>query len=238
MSFPSWVDVDRKELLKFFAIVIQFGVVTVPYRRDAWSTGRNEQTWIKSVMSRNRFEQILRAFHWKDVSVYTAEQRKEMKRVNPFWRIAEFLAELSENFSKYFQLGQYIDIDEMSIPFKGRHICRCYNPKKPEKWHFKAFGLNDSVTGYLFSFYLYQGSAEKRPQNMPATLYPVYMLTRNAILHGINHILCLDNWYTRIGVFEMLRPLGIHVVGTVKVNKKGLPKEGIFKKSGHGKERG
>jgi hypothetical protein len=51
---------------------------------------------------------------------------------------------LSSAFLKEFHCPQFIDIDEQSIPWKGRHKCRCYNP--PEKFHFKIFALNDAHT--------------------------------------------------------------------------------------------
>ena len=54
------------------------------------------------------------------------------------------------------------DVDELCIGFKGRHKCKCYNKDKPNKWRFKAFCVNDSVTGCLFDFYLYGGKNEDK----------------------------------------------------------------------------
>ena len=45
---------------------------------------------------------------------------------------------------------------------KLRHIAVQYNKDKPNKWHIKGFGLNDSRTGYLSNFYLYQGSYQDK----------------------------------------------------------------------------
>ena len=45
-------------------------------------------------------------------------------------------------------------------------FARCYNPNKPEKWHFKCFALNDSLTGYMINVYLHEGSAEIRSSNV------------------------------------------------------------------------
>jgi hypothetical protein len=104
-------------------------------------------------MSARKFERIMGAWHWKVIP-------EVAKAANPFYCIDGFVEKLARNAQKYWYLGQYIDIDEMSIYFKGRHKCKCYNPAKPEKWHFKAFCLNDGDTGYLWNFYLYNGAAE------------------------------------------------------------------------------
>ena len=71
---------------------------------------------------------------------------------------------------------------------------------------------------------------------MSATLYPVHTLTKCEDYHHIRHVLYLDNWYTSIETCELGIEREIHVVGTVKVNRKGLPREGIFPKTGAGKQ--
>ena len=66
------------------------------------------------------------------------------------------------------------------IPWKGRQTYRSMlysiKNKQTEKWHFKCYALNDSRTGYMHNVYLYEGSAEHRPDNIPATLYPITKL--------------------------------------------------------------
>ncbi len=58
---------------------------------------------------------------------------------------------------------------------------------------------------------------------MHATLFPVWKLTDNVILHHKNHICHTNNWYTSLALIVLSLDLGIHGVGTVKGNKKGLP---------------
>ncbi len=113
-----------------------------------------------------------------------------------------------------------------------------YNASKPEKWHFKIFALNDSAAGYMSNFYLYHGKEEDRPPEIAATMYPItQLLTKN--YHHKNHILYTDNWYTSIPVLTYVRSKGCHLVGTIKANKKGLPRDAIFSDSGpHKKQRG
>jgi hypothetical protein len=148
---------------------------------------------------------------------------RQRVKANPFFQVDGFCDTLSNLYSTYYNLGQFIDVDKMSIYFKGRHKCCCYNPNKPEKWHLKSFCLNNADTGYLFNFYLYH-SAEVRPLGVSATAHPVIVLTTNNRIHYRNHILCLDNWYTSIDLAVLLmKQKGIHIVGTIKGNRKGLP---------------
>jgi hypothetical protein len=102
---------------------------------------------------------------------------------------------------------------------------------KPNKWHFKAFCLNDDATEYLSNFFLYRRRDEQRPAGMPATLFPVIKLTEPIMYHGKGHIMALDNWYTSTIVCRILiqAPLRMDVVGTCRVNRQGLPKANIYK---------
>lgn len=109
------------------------------------------------------------------------------------------------------------------MPWKGRHKCRCYNPSKPSKFHFKIFGLNDADTGYLSNFYLYQGKAEARPADVPATLYPLTKQLPHPQYINLNHIIATDNWYTSIAAAEFVKTtIQADYIGTIKTNKSHL----------------
>ena len=122
-------------------------------------------------MSRDRFWKISSNLHWMDTSFYTEEEKRQRKQQDGFWTVKEFLDMLSANFQFYYECGQYLSIDEMCIFFKGRHKCKCYNPNKPNKWHFKFYCLCDAITGYLSKFDAYKGKDEARPPNMSARVW-------------------------------------------------------------------
>ena len=155
-------------------------------------------------MTESRFSALLRAWHYEDYTEYTANDLKEFKKTDPFWLVKRFVTLIARYFEELFNPGQKMDIDEQSIPWKGKHRCRCYNPKKPEKWHFKVFSLNDAETGYMCNFYLYEGSAENRPVDVPATEYPFHKLLQNDKYENKNHIIFADNWYTSINTLTFV----------------------------------
>ena len=126
-------------------------------------------------------------------------------------------------FGVMMKPGQFLDIDEQCIPWKGRHKCRCYNKSKPVKRHFKVSSLNNSTNGYQERFKIYRGKAEERPEHISATAYPAYFLLENEKYHNKNHILFTDNWFTSFEQLKICMNYGIHMVGTVQKKRKGVP---------------
>ena len=234
----GWTNLTVPEFKAFIAIIMELGKVKYPSRESAFDKGIHGSKFISIVgLSIARFNQIVIAWRYEDFSQLTLEQLAGTKRDNPFWPIKALAEELSSKFQSMYQCGQAMDIDEQTVPFKGRHKCRCYNPKKIYKWHFKLYALNDSKCGYMSNFFLYQGKAEIRPAGVTATQWPVQKLLSPRQYQNLNHIICTDNWYTSISVLLFLASIGCAFVGTIKVNKSGLPTVGIFPKTGRGKKR-
>lgn len=231
-----WKDVSPGEFKAFLAVCLALGFVKYPDRDTAFNDSEFGCTFIKRLMTLRRFEQILRAWHWKDMSKVTQEQRAEFKEANPFWAVDEFCSKMSGVCQSLYTCSQYVDVDEQCIPWKGRHKCRCYNPNKPEKFHFKIFSLNDSKSRYQWNFYLYRGASEIRPDGISATMYPVTKLFNEKLWHS-KHILFLDNWYTGLPLLTWIIRTGSELIGTVKVNKEGLPAAGKMSKTGPNKKK-
>jgi hypothetical protein len=229
---------DKTELRKLWACFLYLGVIKVSQRELIWKEKSIFAIpFIQKLFTRNQFEELLHCVHWKDASQLSLAQRRLENGKDAFWTVESFLGKLTENFRKYYVTGREVDIDEMSIYFKGRHRCKCYNPNKPEKWHFKAYCLNCAETGYLWNFFMYRGRDEERDENVSATLYPVVKLLSHSEYDNKGHVLSLDNWYTSMDAAKVVKEKGMDLVGTIRVNKKGIPKKGIFKKTGKDKKR-
>ena len=131
-------------------------------------------------MSRDRFEQIFRCLHFTNVFpdgvAIPQEERQTRNKEEPFWLMGDFIKELAWNSMRYVIPSSRVSIDEMSVWFKGKHRCRCFNPNKPEKFHLKAFCLNDPETGYYYIFtkevkMIWKLSGNKWQQRWPHVLY-------------------------------------------------------------------
>lgn len=239
----EWRDVDVPEMKLFLAIVMYMGVVRVPSRDAVFDRGGLfGQEWVFSKMSKERFDALSRCLHSDAPSDLTQAERERMNKEDPFWQTDKFCEELAQNFMHYWIMGQCADLDECTCGFRGKHKCRCFNPAKPHKYHFKMFSWNCAETGYCFCFYWYRGKEEHRPANVPATLWPVMKLTERVIAaqprigyKGNNFILTTDNWYTSIHEAIYLARHSIHCCGTLRANRvsSAAPPEGaVIKKTG------
>jgi Transposase IS4 len=181
----GWTELTVDEFKAFLAVIIYFGYIKYPNRTVAFERGEFGSPFVRRLFTLQRFNSILRAWHWEDYSKTTDADRKVLKKKDPFWIVQSFAVHLSAAFAKAFFCHQFIDIDEQSVPWKGRHKCRCYNPAKPAKFHFKIFALNDSLTRYQPGFYLYGGASEQRPAQWPATVWPIVKLLAHVAVNGM-----------------------------------------------------
>ena len=106
---------------------------------------------VSSVMSRNRFESILRTVHFVN-NLSISEDDKKQDRL---WKIRPWLSILREKFLTVTP-EEHHAVDEIMVAFKGKSLMRQYMPNKPHKWGFKIWGRS-GVSGYLYDFDVYQG---------------------------------------------------------------------------------
>ena len=126
----DWKPMPVDEFFAFLGIVLHLGIVTYPTRSHVWDAGFTGSRYVRSIMSKPRFEQILHAWHYTDYSDYTDEEIKANKAADPFWAVRAFTKALAEQCQRIYNPPMMLGIDEQTIPWKGRHKCRCYNPKK------------------------------------------------------------------------------------------------------------
>jgi len=246
--FDRWYDAVPAEMWSWIACVIYLGVCKVNNREAAWSRSSIfGQPSLYSRMSLERFEAIARCLHVEAPHALDEAERTRRMNGDAFWQIEAFARALSDNFTNYINVGQFMDLDECTCGFRGRHRCRCFNPKKPKKYHFKQFCINCAVTGYIIAFYWYRGKTEQRPPRMPATLWPlvhlverINALTNNRLKVG-NHVMATDNWYTSLQAARFCHATGLHYVGTLRsnrINSASPPPGVIFPKSAATRARG
>ncbi len=87
-------------------------------------------TFISSIMARDRFLQIFYNLHLADNSL---EPKRESKEYSKIYKVKNFTEILRRNFQKNYNFGSYDTIDESMIKFKGRSSLKQYLPLKPIK---------------------------------------------------------------------------------------------------------
>ena len=200
---------------------IQMGMCQLPTLRDYWY-GIRAQPAIAKRMSYRKFTALCVDLHYIDTSAFSADECAEKKEKNKFWKMGGFEEALNLVFKRHRCYHCDLTLDEFTVPFKGRHACRCFNPNKPEKYHLKGFSLNEAVTGYCLQFLLYQGKDEKRPKGICATQWPALFLLGSvpSVQHKGYH-LWADNWFTGFKTIDSGLGFGVGYTGTAKVSRLG-----------------
>ncbi|XP_066974315.1 piggyBac transposable element-derived protein 4-like [Macrobrachium rosenbergii] len=168
-------------------------------------------------MARNKFELILRFIHFADNSRSDGSDR--------LFKLRPLIQLLSRNFKK-FTPGEKVVIDESMVLFRGRTILRQYNPSKSHKYGLKVYKLC-SVDGYTWEFMIYKGKGD----NAPGIEHAEY-ITR-ALMDGLlseGRTLYIDNFYSSVPLSRYLLGKSTYVCGTLRVNRKYVPKSVTRKK--------
>lgn len=236
----SWIDVTVEEFRAFLGLCFLMGVIDKPQTKQYWSTSPLLNTpYFPEIMTRDRFTQIMRYIHFVDNSRNPNDGiATNDANYDTLWKVRWILDALNSKFKSEYVPKQNISIDETMIPFKGMVHFKQYLPAKPTKWGIKAWCLAESDTGYVSQFIIYTGKQERAHRNL--SHHVVIELMQSAGLLGRGYKLFVDNFYTAVDLFtELWEDHQTAACGTVRINRRGLPRDIIAKKpAGLGRERG
>ena len=210
-GMADWKPVDGAEMKKFFGLLFMMGLNQRPSIKHFWSTHRLWASFYRKVMSRNRFEDILRYLHVVD----NRSSQDSSATQDPLWKLRPFVDRLLSRFKTSFEPGKELSLDEGTCPFKGRVSFRTYNPRKPHKWGLKLYEVCDSATGYCLAFKIASGESS-------SVKGIVVELMENYLYKG--HELYVDRYYTSIPLFQELYAKYTLAVGTCQITRRGMPK--------------
>ena len=100
-------------------------------------------------MSRNHFQNILWNLHVSDPDE-TNPPKGEADH-DPLFLVRPMVDMMQRNFHTKYRPGKELSLDESMCPFKGRVHFKCYNPKKPNRFHIKLFMVSEPSTGYILA---------------------------------------------------------------------------------------
>ncbi|XP_067623316.1 piggyBac transposable element-derived protein 4-like [Eurosta solidaginis] len=212
--------ISNEEAKAFFGMNYVMSYHFLPTFRNYWSTDSDMGVpYIANVMTISRFEEIRRNLHFSDNS-------KEPRRTDINYDRAYKIRPVLEHFNRAFQSSMTNTktqaIDKHMIKFKGHNIMRQYVKNKPIKWGFKLWCRADSSTGYLFQFDLYTGRKNSGPKTRLGESV-VLQLCEN--LQGIGCELYFGNFFNSPNLQYKLKKLNIKACGTVRSNRKYMPKQ-------------
>ncbi|CAB3232682.1 unnamed protein product [Arctia plantaginis] len=172
-----------------------------------------------SVMSRERFEFLLRCLRMDDKSLRpTLRSDDAFVPVRNIWEI--FINQCRLNYVP----GSNLTVDEQLLGFRGRCPFRMYIPNKPDKYGIKFPMMCDASTKYMIDAIPYLGKSTKT-NGLPLGEFYVKELTKT--VHGTNRNVTCDNWFTSVPLAKNLlqTPYNLTIVGTIRSNKREIPEE-------------
>ncbi|XP_050502212.1 piggyBac transposable element-derived protein 4-like [Diabrotica virgifera virgifera] len=210
----NWRPIDRKELLRFLALIIWMGLDRKPKLRNYWSNNllyKNEVSKMCEI-SRSRFEILLHFFHISD--------NESCPPGNRLYKISPLVQILNEKFQKMCTPKESLCIDETMVPFRGRLSFLQYIPGKRHKYGVKLFKLC-VADGYTYAVKVY-GGKEMQPSEKSLASRVVMELMQPLLDTGRS--LYTDNFYTSVDLAHDLNNRKTHLVGTLRSNRKHNPK--------------
>lgn len=143
----SWHDTDLAEIEKFLGVIIWMGHCRFPSLQSYWSKNPSYKNHIKDVISRNRFQLLLKTLAFSDNSQMTEDS---LQKKFPL------IVMLKNAFQRAIVPGEEVYIDETLVPFQGRLKFKQYIANKRHKFGIKVLKL--CVTGgYMYDFNVYCG---------------------------------------------------------------------------------
>lgn len=106
------------------------------------------------------------------------------------------------------------------IGFAGKSNMKQFMINKPVKLGFKVFAVCEAKSGYLWNWRFYKGKENEEIRN---NLTIEVVLDLLSALKNRDYIVYMDRFYTSPKLFTLLYKNGIIPVGTVQINRKGLP---------------
>ena len=207
---------SKEVLMAFLGALILLGIHSVRNHRKAWSH-RKAQLLIRlhDLITCQRFELIGTFLH-----AVTPEEEEEMKddRLRKLLPLIEYLRGRCLDL---YQPVMQLSVDERMVKSRARCHMVQYMKNKPTKFGFKLWVVADP-SGYTTDFDVYTGKSDDRGDK-GLSHHVVVQLTEPFQFQGY-HLFC-DNFYSSPALFQDLLDRGIYATGTLRVDRKDVPKD-------------
>ncbi|XP_072007002.1 piggyBac transposable element-derived protein 4-like [Engystomops pustulosus] len=226
----EWTPTNIHEIKKFWGLTINMGIVKKPKIRSYWSKNPIQVTPVYSaVMSRSRYEHIMRFLHFSDNSQAPPSSDPNRDRL---YKLRPLINMLNQSFIEKYLPEQNVVVDESLLSFHGRLSFRQYLPSKRARYGIKLYKLCESESGYTTAFRIYEGRDRTitAPGCSPdlSTSSNIVWEIMQPLLHKGYHLYC-DNFYTSVALFRHLHAANTGACGTMRKNRKGFSQQLVGK---------
>ena len=236
--------IRKYDILLYIGIKIYMGLHRYPNLKSYWSKFYTGPYDFNKIIPRTYYDLLAHALHFPETD--ESEKKKESEssierfefehNADPRHKIQFFLYKLSQNFQKYYELGENITIDESLVIFHGKSAMKFYIPMKPHKWGFKIHLLCDSDTNYLYNMLFDPGRAGKdfiNNEGCDSLSESIVLKLLEPINDKKKRNIFFDGWYSSIGLMRKLTKLGFLNTTVLRSTSKELPEK--IKKEGYDK---
>ena len=124
--------------------------------------------------------------------------------------------------------SKHLTIDETLYPHRGQIGKKIYNPSKPARYGLLVISISDAEVPYTYFSLPYAGKPQTPnefyvPGTDEKTMYLVTNLAKQCDITGRN--ISMDRYFTSIPLSEWLHQTKLTVMGTLKENRIGIPKD-------------
>ena len=152
------------------------------------------------------------------------DSRRHRMENDKFLHIQEILEAFTSNCLYNFSTEWRLTIDEQLFSITKRCPFIVYMPNKPDEFGMKFWVLAEVSSKYACNILPYLGALEKEQRNgKPLAEDVVMRLTKSFYRKGYNST--TDNFFTTVKVAGLMQEKGTTLIGTVRANVKGIPKE-------------
>ncbi|UYV72332.1 hypothetical protein LAZ67_9002674 [Cordylochernes scorpioides] len=217
----AWKDTTLDEMMAFIGVIFNMGNVKKNQIRDYWSKNELLETpWFGKVMSRGRFELLYSCFSLIDDFNLVPSSHPDY---NPTARFEKLIEHVNNKFIYYYKPTQNLTVDESLVCLKNRTRLRQYMPQKHHgRFGVKLWMLCESKTGYCLRMKPYKGKLSPIIKSLSYD-DPMNLFQESSLL-GKGYHLITDNFFTSINLAKDLLDSHTYLTGTIRTNRKGLPK--------------
>ena len=215
----QWINVAMIEIRSTIGLLLFLGLTKSGHEniRTLWRQGYFSRAICQATMSGRRFQDIQTMLSFDDQA--TREQRKADDKFAP---IREVFDMFTSACRRHFSPGECLTIDEQLVSFRGRCPFRQYMPAKPAKYGLKFWACVDSENHYVCNMQPYIGQqGGQRERELGSRVVKDLV----APYFGTGRNVTADNFFVSKDLAEQLLTQKMTLVGTIKGNRREVPKE-------------
>jgi len=219
------------ELLTYFGVIV-FSMLHPQMGRRVRTAWKNQQinSWTTH-MGVGHFMQINSMLHFNNDDDEEGIAKDSLHKIRPLLQI------IKKTLGQYATFGNEFSFDEATMACFS-HYARgllCFNPQKPtRKFHFKIYMLCCAITNLVVRIRIHTKDKSDMDYQLEdlekEEVSKTDRLTSEmcAVLEGSDAVVNMGNYYMSITAAINLKRKGILCRGTIRVNRKYVPKSVLF----------